>query len=273
MKKPIALLLLTLLFACNAEENKEELADSTSNVTVSAVHKTDSINFKYDSVKVYSKNPVSKDSRVTDTAKAVITHPVFPSEKINTFVSKKILATADELKYNDYKNYAQGFIDEFDSFQLKNKDRIQTWFLDINTSVVKATVNYISIKTRYVNFSGGAHPNSMFIYANYNPKTNQEINLDSLLLPDGQKKLEAIAEKIFRRNEKLGEQESLKNKYFFENDKFSLNRNFTVTDKGLLFLYNPYEIKAYVYGTTELLIPFSALKEVAKPSSLLTNTN
>ncbi|WP_449436931.1 RsiV family protein [Pedobacter steynii] len=40
-----------------------------------------------------------------------------------------------------------------------------------------------------------------------------------------------------------------------------------------MFLYNPYEIKAYVYGTTELVIPFSELKEIAKPNSLLSHTN
>ncbi|MNL65691.1 hypothetical protein D3C87_1900590 [compost metagenome] len=82
-------------------------------------------------------------------------------------------------------------------------------------------------------------------------------------------KLTAVAEKIFRKNEKLSPTESLKDKYFFENDTFSLNQNFTITEKGLKFLYNPYEIKAYVYGTTELLIPFAELKDIAKPNSLL----
>jgi len=46
-----------------------------------------------------------------------------------------------------------------------------------------------------------------------------------------------------------------------------------VSEKGLVFLYNAYEIDAYAAGRTILTIPFADLKDIAKPNSLLTSTS
>jgi hypothetical protein len=271
MKRLGMALAIATFLACQSEKKTDQTIDSAA----SALQQTsDSISYRYDSVKVYSKNPVSADARVTDTAKAVISYPVFSDSKLNDFVLKKITGTVDgEKTYTSYDNYAKGFIADFDTFQKESPDRIQTWFLNINTRVIKQKPQYIAFYTTYINFSGGAHPNSSFTYQNYNPITHQKITLDSLLLPGSSAKLTAVAEKIFRKDEKLSPDQTLKNNYFFENDTFKLNDNFTVTDEGLLFLYNPYEIKAYAFGITKLLIPFSELKDIAKPGSLISLNN
>jgi len=271
MKRLAIILSAAVLMACNSEKKAGQAVDSaTTTITTTA----DSLTFQYDSVKVYSKNPVSKDARVTDTAKAVISYPVFSDGKINAFVEQRsIVSDNPDKAFETYKAYAEDFMKSFDDFQKTNKDRIQTWFLDIRTEVVRQQPGYLTMISKYANYQGGAHPNYVHVYLNYDPVKHQEIILDSLLLPGSKTKLNAIAEQIFRKNEKLSPTESLKDKYFFENDTFKLNENFTITDQGLKFLYNPYEIKAYVYGITELTIPFSQLKAIARPSSLLSITN
>lgn len=255
------------LAACQTEKKTTEDVDTT--VTSTALVQ-DTLDFKYDAVKVYSIPPLSANKKATDTSKAIITYPVFKETSVNNFVQQKIMQTADEGKqYASYQAYAEDFIKGFDDFRKTEQDYPQTWWLDINTEVLRQTSQYIALQTTYVNYSGGAHPNSVFTYLNYDKAKSQEITLDSLILPGSRPKLTAIAEKIFRKNEKLSATVSLREGYFFENDKFALNNNFTITEKGLQFLYNPYEIKAYVYGTTELLIPFSELKGIAKPNSLI----
>lgn len=267
----LALGFISIQTACQSEK---KTAVNTSPADSSIMNSSVSLAFKYDSVKVYSNPPLSAGKTVTDTSKAVITYPVFEDQTVNNFVLQKILGTADEgKKYDSYKAYADDFIKGFDDFRKAEKDYPQTWFLDIKTAVIRQTGNYLGLKVTYVNYSGGAHPNSIYTYLNYDPKDSKEIVLDSLILPGSMPKLTAIAEQIFRKNEKLSATASLKDGYFFENDKFKLNNNFTITDKGLQFLYNPYEIKAYVYGPTELLIPFSELRAIAKPNSLISINN
>ena len=81
-----------------------------------------------------------------------------------------------------------------------------------------------------------------------------------------------IAELSYKKSEKLLPNVDLTDAGWFEN-KFILSQNFAVTTKGLLFHYNPYEIKAFAYGMTNFIIPYnkiepflrhSALKELAK---------
>ncbi|WP_285057564.1 DUF3298 and DUF4163 domain-containing protein [Pedobacter ginsengisoli] len=268
MRKTGLFVLLISFMACQSEKKTTDATDTTLSGAA------DTLTYSYDSVKVYSKNPLSRDKNTTDTSKAVISYPVFADEDVNDFILKKVMLTADSGKnYTSYQAYAADFIKGFDDFQKTEKDSPQTWFLEIRNEVAAQKPGYLSVKSRFVSYMGGAHPNTVYTYHNYNTTSKQEILLDSLLLPGTMPKLTAVAEEIFRKNEKLSPEASLKDGYFFENNIFSLNHNFTVTTEGLKFLYNPYEIKAYVFGTTELLIPFSALKGIAKPNSLLSPSN
>lgn len=268
MKQLYILLLAASFAACNSEQKVAGNGDST--VVNSA---TAQLAFKYDSVKVYSKYPVPAENG-KDTSKAVISYPVFADEKINQFIEQKVMASAGEGEhYTAYNEFTNAFIKNFDDFSKENKAYAQTWFMDGKVEVKEQQPQYLSFLYTYVNYEGGAHPNSVFTYLNYNPVSHQEIVLDSLIIPGTMPKLTAIAEQIFRKQEKIGPNESLKDNYFFENDKFALNQNFSITKKGLKFLYNPYEIKAYAFGVTELLIPFSELKEIARPNNLLNREN
>ena len=76
-------------------------------------------------------------------------------------------------------------------------------------------------------------------------------------------RLTYMASTIFRKQEGLSPTQSLEN-YFFENQKFSLNTNFLITKKGLLFYYNSYEIRSYAEGPMELLVPYTAISGLLK---------
>jgi hypothetical protein len=267
--KRLAIFLISLSFiACR---NEKKAANTT--VAANQADHTE-LSFKYDSVKVYSKNMVPGNGNIKDTSKAVISYPVFADEKINQFIAQKVLNAANEGEhYATYQDFTNAFIKNFDDFIKENKDYGQTWFMDGKVEVAAQKPRYLSLLFTFVNYEGGAHPNSSFIYLNYDPVNHKEIILDSLIKPGAMPELTAVAEKIFRKNEKLSPAASLKDNYFFENDDFSLTQNFSITKDGLKFLYNPYEIKAYAYGVTELVIPFADLKDIAKPNSLLNPVN
>lgn len=266
--KKLMLFLITVSFLACQNEKKSVGTNDTTNLQ----NQTD-LSFKYDSIKVYSKNVVSSDN-TPDTTKAVITYPIFADEQLNQFIEQKMMKFADEGEhYNTYQEFANAFIKNFDDFSKDNKTYGQAWFMDGKIEVKARQAHYFSALVTYVSYEGGAHPNSNFTYLNYDPSGHKEIILDSLIQPGAMPLLTAVGEKIFRKNEKLSTDQSLKDGYFFENDKFSLNHNFSITNEGLKFLYNPYEIKAYAFGITELLIPFAALKEITRPNSLLNPAN
>jgi len=269
--KLAALILVTGFYACTNNKKSVEATDTTV-IAMTGETKTDTITYTYDSVKVYSKNKISKNKQVTDTAKAVILYPVFADAETNKFIKDRVIGlTGKQDVYKSYKDVAAGFIKEFDTFQATDIGSTQTWFEDISLTVVTNYPTYLSILHTFTEYKGGAHANVLFTYLNYNPKTYQTITLDSLIIPEGMPKLRAVAENIFRKNEQLAPNASLSDNYFFNDGVFSLPETFTVTKDGIKFLYNPYEIQAYAEGTTEVTVPFSKIKDIMKESSILIN--
>ena len=260
MRNIIAILLL--VFSISACQNRSDKKVKET---------TDTLSYTYDSVKVYSKHIPKNNYDRIDTPKAVISYPVFKVDTLNRFIKRRVFDTfAQEEPATSYQNIATSFIKGYDDFVITDKNTPQAWYLIIKINVLKQSPNYLALKYIHADYVGGAHGNTIISFLNYDPRTNKEIKLDSLIQAGKMSELVATAETIFRKNEKLTQNESLEDKYFFDKGKFSLAQSFHVNDKGLVFLYNPYEIKPYAAGYTELVIPFAAIKNIAKPNTILT---
>lgn len=264
MKKLILLFCSVLIFiACRNENDNKNNANYT----------TDTLSYTYDSVKVYSKNYVKNESNLGDTTKAIITYPVFKNINLNSFIERKVANYfGEDEQLISYKYVANSFVKGYDEFFHENKETFQDWFLIINISVLNQQKDYISLKYTHSDYSGGAHPNTNITFINYNPQTGHAITLDTLIKADKKLELTTIGENIFRKNENISLNASLADNYFFENGKFFLPENFYISKKGLVFLYNPYEIKPYAAGITELVIPFSYLKDLIKQNTTLSHS-
>ena len=268
MKKLIIFFLATiLLFACR-NEKKKIVEDKPKAIA------SDTLTYNYDSVVVYSKNVIKANGNASDTTKASVTFPVFKNEALNNAIRRRVTDYISEGEPTiNYADMANSFVNGYDDYVKENKGTTEYWFLMVDIGVLYQNPNYIALQYMNSDFSGGAHPNTSLYFINYNPKTNHTLTLDSLIDNNKKPKLVSLAEKIFREDEKLTPTQPLEGKYFFADGKFVLPDNFYVNEKGLVFVYNQYEIKAYVYGTTEITIPFSLLKGIAKPNTILTTSN
>lgn len=264
------LILLTGLYACTSNSPKENGASVSK---VEKINLTDTLKYTFDSVKVISKSKLHGEGEKQEPTIARIIYPVFNRESVNEFVKDQILSlSGKKSKYKSYDELTAGFVKEFDAFNTKdNNPNGIPWFEFIELQVAENHPNYLSLKFTFAEFMGGAHPNTLFSYLNFNPQTGKVITLDSLIKTESKPQLLSIAEKIFRKNEKLSPTASLSDGYFFDGGKFALAQTFMLSKDGLRFLYNPYEIKPYSSGTTELIIPYSQLKDLLKPASVLTN--
>lgn len=270
MRRVLALAAISSFLACQNTE-KQNSAANTKDVTVTEASVADTLTYTYDSVKVYSKTPLSTHKEVTDTAKATFKFPVFQNTKLNALIEAPALLTnnPDARKYTSYKDLANSFIKEFDDFKKDNADSPQSWFKEVDIQVLKQRKNYLGLKYSFLEYAGGAHPNSVILFKNYTVDQLKPITLSDLITEGKQDELTAIAEGIFRKNEKLGPKQSLSEGYFFDKDIFVLNDNFTIKDDGIEFFYNPYEIRAYAYGSTTLFIPYAAIKHILKPNTIV----
>ena len=110
----------------------------------------------------------------------------------------------------------------------------------------------------------------MVEFRNYDLSNGDEITLDEIIPPDKQNQLTKIGEAEFRILKELSAEADLGQAgFWFENNKFYLNENFLITDSSLVFYYNNYEITAYAFGPTELIIPYSKIKTLVDDKSLI----
>ena len=237
-------------------------------------------NLTYEMIK-YQKTSAGCDSLRNDNcAEIKIEFPQisFPEnkvveEKINKsiteYFSKDIIGGMESL---DFKTLMDGFIKDYESFKKEFPDSPQSWSIERTGEVKLNKCNIFSVDYTEYAYTGGAHANTFVSFKNFNLTNGEDITLDELIPVDKQEELTKIGERDFRKLKKLKQDEDLgKAGYWFENDEFSLNDNFLITDSSLIFYYNNYDITAYAFGPTELNIPYTEIKPLIGENSLLTD--
>jgi hypothetical protein len=232
----------------------------------------------YKIIKYHKKSSGSDSVQTENCAEIKIEFPKisFPENKvveekinksISAFFSKDIMGGLESV---DFKNLMDGFLQDYESFKKEFPGAPQSWTVERTGEVKLNKANIFSIDYTEYAYTGGAHSNSFVSFKNFNLINGEEITLDELIPLEKQKDLTEIAEKEFRKLKKLNPDDDLgKAGFWFENNEYSLNDNFLITDSSLIFYYNNYDITAYAFGPTELNIPYSEIKFLVDKNSLL----
>ena len=124
--------------------------------------------------------------------------------------------------------------------------------------------NILSLAVFNYNFEGGAHGNHGTSLVSYNWAEKKVITLNDVFVSDYKPILNKALETSLRKKFKLAAKDSLSNVLF--DNKIEATDNFCIAHKGILFMYNPYEIASYAVGEIDLFIPFVEIKQVLNPS-------
>jgi hypothetical protein len=231
---------------------------------------SDTLHYTYQEVKQKANDCGNKPDTGCTVAK--ITYPVFASQsKLNDTVVAKLLNLFSPNNHpdKDLETQAKNFIAGYEQFKTQEKGRNIVFTLNSNAKILRQDSSFITIEISGYNFAGGAHGSSLTFFINWNTKAKKSITLDDLFNANYKQPLTAIAEKIFRKDENLKDSSSLARDYFFKGNQFALNNNFVITPIGIRFLYNQYEIKPYAAGITDLFIPYSQIKKLLKPNTVI----
>jgi hypothetical protein len=191
--------------------------------------------------------------------------------KINRAIRKFFLQPLlNESSFGDVEEMIDNFLREYQSFTNDFPEAFQQWSLE-RIGKVKQNSDFIfSLELSEYSYLGGAHPNTVVNFVNYNLKSGEKIKLSELFKDNFENDLNRIAESEFRKLKDLSEKEDLGQAgFWFDDNRFHLNDNFLVTDSSLIFYYNNYEITAYAFGPTELKISYSKIKDLLNIDGLL----
>jgi hypothetical protein len=233
---------------------------------------------KYEIVSYEKQSEGCDGLREDNCAKIKIEFPqivAFKDELIKEKINNSIKSVFSMSEYSDqdeidFKAEMEEFIKDYESFISEFPESFQSWFIE-KTGVVKLNrANILSIDYLDYSYTGGAHANTFVAFINYSLADGNEITLDDIIPPAKQEELTKIGEEEFRKLKELKQEADLGQAgFWFENNDFYLNDNFLITDSTLVFYYNNYEVTAYAFGPTELIIPYSSIKSLVDDNSLI----
>jgi len=178
-------------------------------------------------------------------------------KQINQAIQTHLIATNAKKYVLDYLKEMQG-----DIYVMEHSD-------ETSIKLLSVTTNTFSLEISNANYSGGAHGNYGTTFVNYRRDTGAKLSLDSLFIPHYKQALTQISEEEYRKNNGIMPSESLVDTMDWFENKFILPSAIGIAKDGLHLEYNPYEIRAYVYGTTSLLIPFTRLSSIVPRNSMI----
>lgn len=187
---------------------------------------------------------------------------------IYTFISdseKQISEAPDveQLAHKLFKEHAEVYED---------REWAPAWLVNKTVSIESKVGVLITLSFNEAVYTGGAHPNSYTIYKIFDLSTGDEVKLYDIIDQTNKDQLNQLRldEFIKQKSELLpdGDWKS----YVFEEQfepkgAFNENENLKISADGFEFYYNSYEIAAYAFGPTQLVIPASKIKPLLRKDS------
>ncbi len=180
-------------------------------------------------------------------------------------VACSILNVGEQTSQETLKEAARQFNISYQEISKEFPDETVPYEASINCELGFQCKGLISVIMDSYVFTGGAHGYDSISYINIDTKSGKRIANKSLF-----KDYDAFvsyAEKVFRTQHKIPEEESINSMgFFFENDVFTLSESIGFTDKEVILYYNQYEISSYAEGPIELklnkeeIVSFFAIK-------------
>lgn len=201
----------------------------------------------------------SGDETTLDTTFYAARYPVFAAE-IDSLVRDAIFVDGEHQADQVAESFLGGF-NEYAEEQISSENQtFHAWFRNQDCVVILNVPGFLTLKNTISEYTGGAHGIEIEVWSNYDTQNKKKLSLADLF--QDTLVLRQIVESHFRKQEQLSDTSAYGSNYFFDDDTFTMADNFGLTRTGLLFHYNPYEIKSYAEGPTTLIVPYSALEEV-----------
>lgn len=184
------------------------------------------------------------------------------NQKIKSYIT---LITQFERKTNINSKLTDSFFSaQLDSFEMIYKSEVEAeiyhlWSLESSVHIDDSHDSFVQLQLSGWSYTGGAHGNGATNTYIIDKSTAKEVLFNDFFSdPSAVTKL---AEGYFRIMYELDNDVDLEEAgFWFENNQFHLNNNFSIVDDKIVFLYNTYEIAPYSGGETVIEISIEEIK-------------
>ena len=113
-------------------------------------------------------------------------------------------------------------------------------------------------------YTGGAHGNRYLLIQNYNLRTGDAVNEQDLFIDDYYEQLKTLLlEALIAQTDEAETRKDLRRLGYSVADVVP-NENFYVTDEGITYVYNPYEIARYSMGCIQISLAWDSIRHLQR---------
>ncbi|SDE71430.1 DUF3298 and DUF4163 domain-containing protein [Cellulophaga baltica] len=184
------------------------------------------------------------------------------SKNINASLKKEVineLLYDDEVKVATVEEAISSFKEGYLDLKKMYPEETLSWEATIKGDIIFENKDILTIKLETYIFTGGAHGYSATRLLNFDKKKGDQ--LENWQLIKDKDRFTHLAEIKFKIQEDIPQNGYINSTGFmFENDIFYLPNNMGFTEKGLLLIYNQYEVASYADGPIKLVLPYDEIK-------------
>jgi hypothetical protein len=140
-------------------------------------------------------------------------------------------------------------------------------YLEAGYRIDFADERVVSVGFAVSTYTGGAHPNHHSLTVNFDLKTGRRIELAELFKP-GASYLKIISDYCVKdlktKTGEMSDEDWIRSGAGPAKENF---RSWSITKKGILINFDPYQVAAYAAGPFEVLVPYDELKGVLRQDS------
>lgn len=182
-------------------------------------------------------------------------------DSLNSTIMNQILQPIFEVNFTNTKDLVNSFFTERKKMEGING---LPWFLTRNILYKNLGNGIHTIVLNDGSFFGGAHEYFYSTFENLD-SLGRKITLNSLFTKDWEKNLIGIAERNFRIEQKIHPETPLYESNYFavgidgNKAEFVFPQNFLITNDGIYFYYNTYEIASFAVGDSHFTLKWSEI--------------
>lgn len=265
------LLMASLFVACQNSapvKKQKPQKEQTDEVSQKTVNPEDTITLIKggDSILIAKKKVVEDYDRQWS-----VIHYEFYNEKksltkwqkaINNFIRKSLYRSENQAEYRSPLTQQQ-IRQSLEAFKKDaRQDDISVWNMLDSFLIDDQHASFACLKSYSASYTGGAHGSYGEGFYYYDKSTGKELHLKDYLRTD--EALLQLCEKAFRKTMGIAQNKPFEETDYSFGGKFYLPDNFKITQKGITFSYNPYEVSNWANGIVEFTMTKAQLAPYLK---------
>lgn len=262
---PVLAILMVLPFSCKkANQSNHSSLKLESDTLSERYYLQGDTSQNYVDISTQIEYPKSfPDKNVLAKVRNTVTKDFFPD-------ADTTYATAGDLLKSYVKDYEKFFRETEAEGEKQASDDYQMddpWWNRQKMKVRLCDDKLFSYTVSTDRFTGGAHGGRNYKNTVIDLKTGEKVTENDLFTERIKPIITSmIIGKILEKNG-IGKPEELGDIGYFDASEINLNNNFFITQNGLTYTFNEYEIAAYSVGSTEIFLDFKSIESFIKPDS------